>query len=81
MQHLSLGNDVLQSDPMVKIEKLIVLIQEDSRRLNNFLPKHDWHNVNIPQIVLRLDTITKYSQQLSHANKDCAIKRDNLNVE
>lgn len=47
MQHLSLGNDVLQSDPMVKIEKLIVLIKEDFRRLNTFLPKHDWHNVNI----------------------------------
>lgn len=58
MQHLSLGNDVLQSDPKVKIEKLIVLIKEDFRRLNKFLPKHDWYNVNIPQIVLRLDTIT-----------------------
>lgn len=58
MQHLSLGNDVLQSHPMVKIEKLIVLIKEDFQRLNKFLPKHDWHNVNIPQIVLRLDTIT-----------------------
>lgn len=58
MQHLSLGNDVLQSDPMVKIEKLIVLIKKHFRRFNKFLPKHDWHNVNIPQIVLRLDTIT-----------------------
>lgn len=58
MQHLSLGNDVLQSDPMVKIEKLIVLIKEHFRRFNKFLPKHDWHNVIIPQIVLRLDTIT-----------------------
>lgn len=36
MQHLSLGNDVLQSGTMVKIEKIIVLIKEDFRRLKKF---------------------------------------------